>query len=66
MLSDTPTAGRKKIENVSMMSAKTKNRRYKELDDKLGDCPNGIIDLVIPIVCWSFVLLASYYDVLNR
>jgi hypothetical protein len=49
-----------------VMSLTTKNRRYKELDDKLGNVPDGIIHLdVISIICFLLLVILRFIESLD-
>lgn len=48
-ISDSNGPGRKRLDKVELMSDKTKNRRFKELDDKISD----VVGIIVALLSWS-------------
>jgi hypothetical protein len=67
LLSDSSSAGaggRKRIDDVALMSDKTKKRRFAILDEKLGDVGMILLSLNYLLLGWKkyflFILLVIY------
>jgi hypothetical protein len=61
--SDSPKPGRKRIEKPDLMSDKTKNRRFKELDAKISDA--GIVSYRFVSFRFFFFFLLPFLDLIQ-